>query len=104
MGLVGIIRKTQVFRWGKQVCNFRPSGMSLALRLRDSLTPQCYVSPLGEAHSARKIVEERAVVRIGDRGRIVSIQRTRASIATIACIGESSEAAQTGAKEIYLQS
>lgn len=40
--------------------------------------------------------EERAAVRIGERGRMASKQRTGASIATVERMGESGENTQTG--------
>lgn len=49
------------------------------------------------------IVEERADVRPGIRGRIVTIEAAHASIATIVSIAESVKTAKTGAKEFYLQ-
>ena len=48
------------------------------------------------------IVEERPVVHIGIRGRIVTIERTRASFGTIVRIAESSEGTKTQDKEFYL--
>ena len=64
-----------------------------------------YVFPMGKAHSYLvDIVEERPVVHIGIRGRIVTIQRTRASFGTIVRIAESSKGTKTGDKEFYLLS
>ena len=50
----------------------------------------------------KDIVEERADVRPGIRGSIVTIETTHASIATIVSVAESNKAAKTGAKEFHL--
>lgn len=63
-----------------------------------------YVSPNGRGSLLYSIiVEERADVRPGIRGRIVTIEAAHASIATIVSIAESDKTAKTGAKEFYLQ-
>ena len=58
---------------------------------------------MGKAHSYLvDIVEERPVVHVGIRGRIVRIERTRASFGTIVRIAESAKGTKTGDKEFYL--
>ena len=48
-----------------------------------------------------RIVEERAIVRIGVRDRIVTIEVQRARVATIVSIAQQVSTTQTGARRFY---
>jgi len=79
------------------VCENLPTGRPLIQTDYEARCHLCYVRPLGQAHSFIFIgfVEERAPVRIGIRGGIVTIEVRRARIVTIVRIAQQLSATET---------
>ncbi len=76
---------------------FPPTGTTLGLEPTSLAVILRYVFPIGKAHPliTYGIVEDRAVVRIGIRGGIVTIEVQRARIVTIVSVAQTNSTTQS---------